>query len=787
MALLAVLGLHGVVAIATGLLGRQLGRRVLVVALVAPLATVSLLVADLAGVIPSTALAADVPWVPGLGLSIDVALDGFGRLFWWLIGGIGVAVVAYAVPYFGRRDDLGRFAASLVTFMGAMLLLTCTDDVLVLFVAWELTSITSYLLIGFEDRSARARSSALQALLVTGAGGIALLGGLLLVAASAGTTSLTEILAVAPNDGVAQVGLALVVLAAATKSAQVPFHFWLPGAMAAPTPVSAYLHSATMVKAGVYLLARFAPAMAPAVEWWSPVVVTLGAVTMLLGGWRALRATDLKALLAFSTVSQLGLIVLLVGHGAPELVHAGTAVLLAHALFKAALFLAVGVIDHQAGTRDLRRLSGLGRRMRPTAIALGVSAASMAGVIPLLGFVAKETALEATLAVPGGGVAMTAVVVIGSVFTGAYSLRLVVGVLGTGDPTRLPDDAVEPDRVPRPTAALEAPAVVLAVLTVVLGIWVVPADVLVSAATVALAGTGAGDLYLVLWHGFGLALLLSAVAWLGGYLVWREPELVDRLARRTARIPDAQEVYRASLRGILSLADRVTAFVQPGSLPLYGAVVLATVLALPGVALVGGLAVPSDLVVAESGLQAAVAALVVVAAIGTARARRRLPAVLLLGAVGYSVAVLFVVQGAPDLALTQLVVETLSLGMFVLVLRQLPDTFEPAPWRFGRAMRAGLSVGIGVAVGAFTLAASSTGLPRSTAGEFLARSMPDGGGRNVVNVILTDFRALDTFAEITVLVVAAIGITLMVRTPLDDDDPELDLLRELGSGPRGDA
>ncbi|MBY5162645.1 hydrogen gas-evolving membrane-bound hydrogenase subunit E [Salsipaludibacter albus] len=770
MAVVAVLVLHGLLALAAGLSGRRLGRRVLLLVACGPLAAVVLLVAHALGLLGSGALATSVSWVPSIGLQFDLVLDGFGILFWWLIAGIGLLVMVYATRYFAPRDDLGLFASMLVLFAGAMLLLTSTDNVLVLFVAWELTSITSYLLIGFDDHRAEARASALQALLVTGAGGLALLGGLLLVAGSAGTTSLTGILVVAPTDPAAQAGFALVVLGAATKSAQVPVHFWLPGAMSAPTPVSAYLHSATMVKAGIYVLARFAPAIGPVVGWWAPVVVGLGGVTMLLGGWRALRATDLKELLAYGTVSQLGFIVLLVGHGDPELVHAGATLLLAHALFKATLFLAVGVIDHQAGTRDLRRLTGIARRMPTTALALLVAAASMAGVIPLFGFIAKEAALESTLHVGFGGPAMTAVVVVGSVLTAAYALRLVWGSLATKGPDEVDDDVVEPREVARPAPGFEGPAVVLTILTVAFGVWVAPADALVVGATTALVGPEAADIHLRLWHGFGLPLLLSSVALVGGWVVWRWPGSVRRVAVVTARVPDMEDVYRGSLRGLLAWADRITAVVQPGSLPLYGAVVLSTVLLLPGVAVLRNLALPEGLVVAESGLQVAITAIVVGAAIGAARVRRRLSAVLLLGAVGYGMAVLFVVQGAPDLALTQLLVETLSLAMFVLVLRRLPERFESTPWRFGRPLRVVVSLGTGIFVAVFTLVAAAANRQGTAAADFLERSLPEGGGRNVVNVILTDFRALDTLGEITVLVVAAIGIALMVRTPVEPDE-----------------
>jgi NADH:ubiquinone oxidoreductase subunit 5 (subunit L)/multisubunit Na+/H+ antiporter MnhA subunit len=374
MVLSLILSLHAVLALAAGLAGRRLGRGVLWLTAIGPAAALAYAVALTVG--DGDVVTASGTWAPGLGLDLDLRLDGFGLLFWWLIAGIGLLVMLYGLRYFDERDDLGRFASMLVLFAGAMLLLTASDNVFVLFVAWELTSITSYLLIGFQDDQVPARSSALQALLVTGSGGLALLGGLVLLGQEAGTWSLFDILAAPPTTATAGAGLVLVLLGAMTKSAQVPFHFWLPGAMAAPTPVSAYLHSATMVKAGIYILARMAPAFAPVFGWWQPTLLTIGIVTLLLGGYRAMQATDLKALLAYGTVSQLGFIVLLVGAGDTDLTHAGVALILAHALFKAPLFLTVGVVDHAAHTRDLRRLDGVGASMPITAWSAGIAAAS---------------------------------------------------------------------------------------------------------------------------------------------------------------------------------------------------------------------------------------------------------------------------------------------------------------------------------------------------------------------------------------------------------------------------
>ena len=771
MGLALVLAVHALLALVTGLAGRRLGRSVLVLGALAPATAVAYLIVRTSSVIDGEVIEASVPWVPDLGLMLDLRLDAFGLLFWWLIAGIGLLVFLYGARYFDQRDDLGRFTAMLVLFAGAMLLLTSADNVLLLFVGWELTSVTSYLLIGFDDNRAPARAAALQALLVTGLGGLVLLAGLVLLGLEGGTYSLAALLSSPPTGGTVTTGLVLVLVGAMTKSAQAPFHFWLPGAMAAPTPVSAYLHSATMVKAGIYLVARVAPAFAPVADWWTPTLLTVGAVSMLVGGYRALKSTDLKELLAYGTVSQLGFIFLLVGAGDHELLHAGVAVLFAHALFKAALFLCAGVVDHQAHTRDLRRLDGIGRQLPVTAAALVVATASMAGVPPLLGFVAKEAALESSLhAALGRGVVVVAIVA-GAVLTTAYGLRLIWGAFASKSDDVLVDDPVTAAEVERPPLTFELPAVVLVVASVAFGVWVAPVDALVEAASASLDEAAAG-LHLALWHGFGAPLALSVTALAVGTFAFVRPRWVERTTRFTGRSPDTTDVYRRSLFGLNRLADRVTAFVQPGSLPVYLAMVLGTAVLLPGHLLVGSAAGSGPLTFAHSGLQVAVGALVIGAAIGTAVVRHRLSAVLLLGAVGYGVAVLFVIQGAPDLALTQLLVETLALAIFVLVLRRLPERFEQPSWRFGRGVRILVSVSVGVFVAAFALIAAGARRSDTSAAEYLARAQPEGGGSNVVNVILTDFRALDTVGEITVVVVAVIGVVSLVRAQLGGDEAE---------------
>ena len=752
--LLTLLGFHVAVALVV-LAWSRLGRTAFLVTALAPAALVGWCVVEGPAIVDGAPVERALRWVPGLGLDLAFRVDALALLFVALIAGVGVGVFLYSRWYFSAREGLGRFAAILVLFAAAMVGVVTVDNLFALYVFWELTSVTSYLLIGFEDEKGSARAAALQALLVTGTGGLAMLAGFVVLGQAAGTYTLSALLADPPTGTAATWGTVLVLAGAFTKSAQVPFHFWLPGAMAAPTPVSAYLHSATMVKAGVYLVARFAPTFAEAVPLWRPLVVSVGLATLVLGGWRALRQFDVKLLLAFGTVSQLGLLIVLFGAGHPELTAAGVAMLLAHSLFKAALFLVVGIVDHQAHTRDLRTLSGLWRRMPATFAVAAVATASMAGLPPLLGFVAKEAAYEALL--HEGGPVLVAGVVLGSVLTAAYGARFLWGAFATKRPS---DRDHVGDVVAPPPFPLLAPAAALTVLTLLLGLAPVLGSGLVGAAAGAL-DPDAGGKALKLWHGFNTALGLSALTFGAAAALFLGRDRVAGIQDRLPKVPAADDVYQRLVMLMNRTADRVTGVVQHGSLPVYLGVILLTFLALPGSALVRT-PFPTGLRLLDNPLQAVVGLAILGSALATVLLKRRFAAVLSLGGVGFGVAVLFIIQGAPDLALTQLLVETLTLVMFVLVLRHLPERFEPARWRPGESARIVVSIGVGLFVAAFALVAGSARSVESISGEYLARALPEGGGRNVVNVILVDFRGLDTMGEITVLLVAALGIASLV-------------------------
>lgn len=714
-----------------------------------------------------------VDWVPGLGLTLGLRLDGFAFLMVGLVAGIGVLVFVYARAYFHDGPVVGRFAATLLIFSGSMFGLVLSDNLFALFLFWELTSITSFLLIGTEDDKAAARAGALQALLITGAGGLAMLGGFILLGQAAGTSSMSELFADPPSGTTVNVALVLVLVGALTKSAQVPFHSWLPRAMNAPTPVSAYLHSATMVKAGVYLVARFSPAFADA-PTWRPVVVSLGLASMLVGGYRALRQHDIKLVLAYGTISQLGFMMVLFGVGTEEAVFAGCTLLVAHGLFKAALFMLVGVVDHQTHTRDLRVLDGLGRRWPVVATTAGVVAASMAGLPPLLGFIAKEEALVGLDKIKyGWGPWVLAGAVVGSALTVAYSARFLWGTFGPAERDELRDDELRDDEshalpepvgaeAPHPSRLFVAPAVLLAALTLLFGLAPGPVDAVVGRAFSSLwFGEPAPD-QLALWKGFKLALWLSVGAIGAGYLLFRWRRAVEAIQGRVPRLPSAQGGYDRTLRGALEGSDVVTGVVQNGSLPVYVGVILTTVVVAPVVPLLGGFDLPE--VSSHSALaQAFVGAVMVTAALAATRIRRRFAAVVLVGAVGYGMAALFVIQGAPDLAITQLLVETLSLAVFVLVFRHLPDRFPRAEIPFSQAPRVAIAVAAAVFTFVMTLATTGARTAPAVSDEYLERAAPEGGGNNVVNVIIVDFRGLDTLGEIVVLAVAALGVAAIVR------------------------
>ncbi|GEA84646.1 MULTISPECIES: Na+/H+ antiporter subunit A [Cellulomonas] len=730
-----------------------------------------------------------VEWIPALGLELTFRLDTLAWLMTLVVGGVGALVLVYCAAYFSvSAQGLGRFGGVFVAFAGAMLGLVTSDDMILMFIFWELTTVTSYLLIGhYSDRKA-SRRAAMQAIVITTAGGLAMLVGVVLLGEAAGTYRLSEVVAHPPGGAAATAAIACLLAGAATKSALLPFHFWLPAAMAAPTPVSAYLHAAAMVKAGVYLVARFAPAFSQH-ELWRWIIVVLGCGTLLLGGYRALRQHDLKLVLAFGTVSQLGLITLLVGLGTRATALAGLAMLGAHAMFKATLFLVVGVIDAATGTRDLRRLSGVGRELKLTALAGALGTASMIGLPPFAGYVAKEAGLEAIEHLEDNAVGLIVLVsvAIGSVLTVAYGLRLWWGAFATkkavvpesaiaheavatqADGARSPGStsrvATQPDAEPaaisHPSLLLVWPAMILGVLGLAVALLPQLGEHLLDpyADTLGLGEPG----HLALWAGFTPTFALTLVILGAGAALFAVRERIETLqARLTYRGPDADRIYRRFMRRLDDVAADVTAATQRGSLPLYVGLVLVVFVVGVGASLLVGGAWPDDVRVFDHPAQLVFAGATIASAVLVARARRRLKAVILLGIGGYAVAGLFLLQGAPDLALTQVLTETVTLVVFVLVLRRIPPYFSDRPLVASRWLRLAIGLAVGLTVAGIALVAPSARIHAPVTEHFAEEAVGWGGGKNIVNVTLVDIRAWDTMGEISVLLVAATGVASLV-------------------------
>lgn len=681
-------------------------------------------------------------WVPSLGLTFDIVTSPLTLLLVGVVAGIGLLIVVYSSTYFTESRRRNRFLAFLTLFTGGMVGLVASGDLFGLFVFWEVTTVASFLLIGFDTERAAARAAATQAVLVTTGGGLALLAGIVIIRLETQTTSLAELAANPPTGTAASVALVLVLLGAFTKSAQVPFHFWLPGAMAAPTPASAFLHSASMVKAGVILLIFFEPVFGTE-SLWELAVTGVGLVTMAVGALSAIRQVDAKLLLAHGTVSQLGFMVALVGLG---FTGAAVAVLVAHAVFKSGLFLVVGAVDQATGTRDIRELSGVGRAHRVLASAGAAVAMSMAGVPPMLGFVTKEAAFDQLW----GSEDWTALIVVvaASTVTVAYTIRFWVGLFGT-KPARGANRSK-----PIARGMLIGP-VILGVISVALGTapWLL-GDVLAS--------TDLNPVKLVLWPGLKPALGLSAGALAAGYALY---VAIGRPDHGLPRVPSiAQRAYESTMDALAATATRVTGVVQNGSLPVYIAVIAASVVAVPLVVWVSTWDTALDLKLFNSPAEVALALVMIAGAITATRVQRRLAGVLMLGVVGYSMTGLFVLFGAPDLALTQLLVETLTVAMFVFVLIKLPRRFGDDPESLSKRTRVVVSVFVGGFVSIAALITASIPRTSDVSDDYLEGSV-DAGGENVVNVILTNYRALDTLGEIAVLAAAAIGISILVTAP----------------------
>ena len=708
-----------------------------------------------------------VPWIPAFGIDLAFRLDALSWVLALIATGIGAIVLLYCARYFKDTEPgLGRFAGVLTAFAGAMVGLVLADDVMVIYTFWELTTVFSYLLIGhYQDRQA-SRRAALNALISTTAGGLAMLVGLLMVASQAGTMRLSAIVAdpMWEHSGPYLITAMVLILAGATsKSALLPTHFWLPGAMAAPTPVSAYLHAAAMVKAGVYLILRVAPALTH-LEVVTMVLAAFGAATMLVGGWRALRQTDIKLLLAYGTVSQLGFLAAVAGLATHDAVLAGLAMLIAHAVFKAPLFMVVGIIDKKFGTRDLRVLSGVGRVAPVIAVIGTVSAASMAAVPPLYGFVAKESIYSALWYAGGWERLLLLCLVAGSILTVAYSWRFVVGAFG---------HAPGAPRVEKPQISVLywLPPAVVAALSVALAFLAAPLEDVLRTYSSILPETGESVHLVIIPHlgvpllasvvtlglGIGLSLLARPFAKLQKSVSpqrWADGGLLDAF--------DAERGFRRMLRGTDAVSIAVTALFQRGSLPYTLGTMLVVLVGLVAPVALSQAPLPDNLVLFQHPLELILLPVAALAALGAARSRRRLRAVFLITVTGYCVALLFLVAGAPDVATTQVLVETAMTVVLVLVLRRLPIHFSRRPLRIGALGRWAIAISTAVVLCGGTLYAADARYREALGRGLIEPAYTVGGGHNVVNVTLVDARVWDTMGEISVLLVVATGVASLI-------------------------
>jgi len=723
-----------------------------------------------------------VPWIPSLDIALRLRLDGLSALFLIIVLGIGALVMAYSARYLSERNvhpHTGYFTWMLL-FAFAMTGLVLADDLVLLFVFWELTTLSSFFLI---NRSGdRAGGPAVRTLLVTGFGGLALLFAVVLIVVRTGTTVVSEALVheVWASDPGFTAGIAvLVALAAMTKSAQFPFHMWLPDAMVAPTPVSAYLHAAAMVKAGIYLMLLFSPALGGTIVWQS-ILISTGLLTAVMGAIFAMRRFDLKEIMAYSTVSQLGLIVAVIGIGTPAALATAALYTLAHALFKSSLFMIVGVIDIQAGTRDIRLLRGLWARMPVTFVTTLLAGLSMAGVFPLLGFISKEYLLGQTLE-PGGpawlGALLTAIAVIGAILTFAYTGRILLGAFSGYRGTQRVDEDLDTQRMPEEVKEASPAFIGSALLPSLLGLILGPAIVVLHPIMGAAGSAAAGEPYSASFALFGgltieLALSVTIIALGTLAIVLRRP--LDRILERRILPFTAIGVVEAVRTGAIALGTRMgnaTRTDAPSShlaAPwiLIGVIAAAAIATAPSAG-----AVIQD---AEPWTDALLLGLLLVTVLPAVITRQRFTALILVGGAGFVVALWFFALGAIDVGVTQLLVELLTVVALVLILRRLPAVFHPVT-RARQALTAAIALGVGVAATAVTLAFTGRRDMSPVGQYFLDEVYVDTGGTNVVNTILVDYRALDTFGELTVIAVA--GIVLMgilaTRPMLPERTPDL--------------
>lgn len=761
--LLIIAALPFIGALLPGLMIRA-GRNACAIATAVPtLFALTMLIVLAPAVLRGEVIQAQIEWLPQLGLSASFFLDGLGLLFAGMILGVGLLITLYARFYLSGEDPMGQFYTYLLMFQGAMLGIVLSDNILLLLIFWELTSLSSFLLIGYWKHLPEGRQGARMALTVTGAGGLAMIGGMLILGNIAGSYNLTDILAAGDLIRASEwylPALILILLGAFTKSAQFPFHFWLPHAMAAPTPVSAYLHSATMVKAGVFLMARMWPALA-GTDAWFYIVTTTGLVTMVLGALIALFKDDLKALLAFSTVSHLGLLTMLLGFGTQAAAVAAVFHIINHLTFKAALFMTAGIVDHETHTRDIKQLGGL-RHLMPITFAIGaVAALSMAGIPLFNGFLSKEMMLEEASHTDwfSSPYAVPVLATIGALLSVAYSLRFIWHVFLGPVRNDYPHTPHDP-----PFGMWAAPAL-LCVLVIVIGVAPFLAEGVVTAAANAVTGA---DLHphLKIWHGVTPALWMSVLAVIGGAVLLSQHGVLEKIWNALPR-PEAKAIFDRLVAGIVAASRSVTEVSHNGAISRYLAIFTVTSVAFGWIAYSSsGLSAPTRELLPVPPVVAVGWIMLIAATISVVTMHHhRFRALVLIGIIGLSISAGFAYLSAPDLALTQISVETVTIMLLLLALHFMPKS-TPKESSTGLKLRDGL-IALGAGGGVAALAYAFLMRDIETISEYhLANSYEGGGGTNVVNVILVDFRGYDTFGEIIVLGIAGLVIYAMMHALL---------------------
>lgn len=715
------------------------------------------------GVMNGTVYTFSIPWLPQLGLEAAFFLDGLGLMFACMILGVGLLITLYARYYLSGEDPVGQFYTYLLLFQGAMLGIVISDNILLLLIFWELTSLSSFLLIGYWKHLPEGRQGARMALTVTGAGGLAMIGGMLILGNIAGSYNLTDILAagdlIKASDWYTP-AVILILLGAFTKSAQFPFHFWLPHAMAAPTPVSAYLHSATMVKAGVFLMARMWPALS-GTELWFYLVATTGLVTMVIAAVIALFKDDLKGLLAFSTVSHLGLLTMLLGFGTEAAAIAAVFHILNHLTFKAALFMTAGIIDHEAHTRDIKRLGGLATLMPITAVIGVIAALSMAGIPLFNGFLSKEMMLEEAShtywwenpwIVP-------ALATFGALFSVAYSLRFIFHVFG--GPVR--DDY--PHKPHDPPMGMWLSPAFLCIFVVLIGIAPFLAEPVVNMAASAVTGHTT-HAHLKIWHGVTPALYMSGIAIVGGAVLLLLHRPLDAAWIKAGPFY-AKSAFDAVIAGCVALSRVISETLHNGAISRYLAIFTAATVTAGYMAYLGGGIAPPTRELLPIAPVFAVGWVLLVCATGVVvfQHHMRYRALVVLGVIGLMVSAGFVFLSAPDLALTQISVETVTIMLLLLALHFLPKTTPVEKDTPRRLLDGAVALAAGAGVASLAYAFMTRDLD-SISFYHLANSYKEGGGTNVVNVILVDFRGYDTYGEIIVLGIAGLVIFALMEALL---------------------